>query len=167
MNEQSISRVHVNEADFLDVFDKRILRLIQNDASLAVVDIAAQIGLSQTPCWNRLKRLAASGVIKRRVALLDPKKLGLATTVIVSIQIGDHSRAELTRFVREVAAMEEVLDFYRLAGDEDFILRAVVKDAEAYDDLYKRLTGLIQLKTVVSRFALENIKSVTALPIKD
>jgi len=167
MNELTISRVRMSEVKFLDAFDRRILRIIQQDASKPIADIAAHIGLSQTPCWNRLKRLAASGVIKQRVALLDPKKLGLATTVIVSIQIGDHSRTELARFIRHVAAMDEVLDFYRLAGDVDYLLRVMVTDAGAYADFCKRLTSLIQLKTVISRFALENIKNETALPIKD
>ena len=167
MNELTISHVRMNEAKFLDAFDKPILWIIQQDASKPVADIAARVGLSQTPCWNRLKRLAASGVIKRRVALLDQKKLGLATTVIVSIQIGDHSQADLARFKREVAALDEVLEFYRLAGDADFVLRVVVTDAAAYSNFYNRLTGLIQLKTVVSRFAVENIKYATALPIKD
>jgi len=157
----------MSEDRFLDAFDKRILRIIQQDATRPVADIAVQIGLSQTPCWNRLKQLAASGVIKRRVALLNQDKLGLATTVMVSIQIGDHSRAELARFEGEVAAMDEVIDFYRLAGDVDYCLRVVVSDVAAYDDFYRRLIGLIPLKSIVSRFALENIKSTTALPIKD
>ncbi len=166
MNEL-ISRIRMSEVKFLDAFDKRILRIIQQDASRPVAEIAARVGLSQTPCWNRLKRLTASGVIKRRVALLDERKLGLATTVFVSIQIGDHSRKELMRFAKEVAAMDEVLDFYRLAGDVDFVLRVLVTDADAYADFYERLTGLIQLKSVIARFALENIKNVTALPIRD
>jgi Lrp/AsnC family transcriptional regulator len=167
MNEIKISRIHTREAKVLDAIDKRILRIIQQDVGLSVSDIAAQVGLSQTPCWNRLKRLAASGVIKRRVAVLDQQKLGLGTTVLVSIQIGDHSRNELARFAREVAAMDEVIDFYRVAGDVDYFLRVAVPDTAAYDDFYKRLIGLIPIKTVISRMALENIKCGTALPIKD
>jgi Lrp/AsnC family transcriptional regulator len=167
MNEIKITRIHTREAKALDAIDKRILRIIQQDVGLSVSDIAAQVGLSQTPCWNRLKRLAASGVIKRRVAILDQQKLGLGTTVLVSIQIGDHSRNELARFAREVAAMDEVIDFYRVAGDVDYFLRVVVPDTAAYDDFYKRLIGLIPIKTVISRMALENIKCGTALPIKD
>jgi Lrp/AsnC family transcriptional regulator, cysteine-sensing transcriptional activator len=167
MNEIKISRIHTREAKVLDAIDKRILRIIQQDVGLSVSDIAAQVGLSQTPCWNRLKRLAASGVIKGRVAILDQQKLGLGTTVLVSIQIGDHSRNELARFAREVAAMDEVINFYRVAGDVDYFLRVVVPDTAAYDDFYKRLIGLIPIKTVISRMALENIKCGTALPIKD
>jgi Lrp/AsnC family transcriptional regulator len=166
MNEIKISRSS-KVAKSLDTIDKRILRIVQQDAARPLSDIAAHVGLSQTPCWNRLKRLAALGVIKRRVAILDQQKLGLATTVIILIQIGDHSRTELARFAREVAAMDEVIDFYRLAGDVDYCLRVVVSNAAAHDDFHKRLIGLIPLKSVVSRFALENIKSTTALPIKD
>lgn len=166
MNEIKISR-SLRVGKSLDAVDKRILRIVQQDADRSVADIAARVGLSQTPCWNRLKRLAASGTIKRRVAILDQQKLGLATTVIISIETGDHSRTELARFAREVAAMDEVIDCYRLAGDIDYCLRVVVSDTAAYDDFYKRLTGLIPLKNIVSRFALEHIKSTTALPIKD
>lgn len=151
----------------IDATDKRILRIVQKDASLSVSEIATQVALSPTPCWNRLRRLRISGVIKRQVAILDPAKLGLGSTVFVSIQIGDHSSQDLARFVKEVAAMEEVMDFYRLAGDMDYGLRVVVADAATYDAFYRRLIGLIPLKTVMSRFALEIIKSETAFPIKD
>jgi len=151
----------------MDAIDKRILRLIQKDACLAISEIGAQVGLSQTPCWKRLKQLAASGVIKRRVALLDEKKLGLRTTVFVSIQVGAHSSKDLARFAAEVAAMEEVMDFYRMAGDIDFLLRVVVADTAAFDRFYQRLIELIPLKSVTSRFALEEIKSETAFPIRD
>jgi Lrp/AsnC family transcriptional regulator len=151
--------------EIMDAIDKRILRIIQKDAGLSISDIATQVGLSTTPCWKRLKRLEASGVIKRRVALLDPVKVGVGTTVFVSVQIGDRSSKELARFARDIAAMEEVMDFYRLAGDVDYGLRVVVADAAAFDAFYKRLVGLIPLKTVTSRFVLESIKSETAFPI--
>ncbi|HUB64715.1 MAG TPA: Lrp/AsnC family transcriptional regulator [Methylocella sp.] len=159
--------IHASDTKSIDAIDKRILRIIQQDAGRSLSEIATQVGLSQTPCWKRLRRLAASGVIKRRVVLLDQKKLGLGTTVFVSLQIGDHSSKEVERFAKDVAAMEEVMDFYRLAGDVDYVLRVVVADAAAFDAFYKRLIGLTSLKTVTSRFALENIKSETALPIKD
>jgi Lrp/AsnC family transcriptional regulator len=149
----------------MDAIDKRILRVIQKDAWLSVSEIATQVGLSQTPCWKRLQRLADSGVIKRRVALLDPVKLGLRTSVLVSIQVGDHSSKALSRFATDIVAMEEVLDFYRTAGDVDYFLRVVVPDATAFDAFYRRLIKLIPLKNVTSRFVLENVKSETALPI--
>jgi Lrp/AsnC family transcriptional regulator len=157
--------VTMNKAIFIDGIDKRILQIVQNDASLSISEIAKQVGLSQTPCWKRLQRLRASGVIKRRVELLDPVKLGLRTTVFVFIQIGDHSGDALTRFAATVAAMEEVMDFYRVTGIVDYVLRVVVPDTAEFDKFYKRLIELTQLKDVTSCFALEDIKSETAYPI--
>jgi Lrp/AsnC family transcriptional regulator len=155
----------MSETTSLDAIDKRILRIVQNDASLTIYEIATQVGLSQTPCWKRLQRLRASGVIKRRVELLDPVKLGLGTTVFVSIQVGDYSGKGLAHFAANVAAMEEVMDFYRVAGNVDYVLRVVVPDTAAFDRFYKRLIALVQLKDVTSCFTLENIKSETAFPI--
>lgn len=157
----------MSKAKTIDAIDKRILRIIQKDACLPVHEIAAQVGLSQTPCWTRLQQLRISGLIKGRVALLDPNKLGLGTTVFVSIEVGEHSGKALARFAKDVAAMEEIMDFYRMAGDVDYLLRVVVADAAAFDAFYKRLIELMPLKNVTSRFALENIKSATAFPIKD
>ncbi|MCI0465811.1 MAG: Lrp/AsnC family transcriptional regulator [Beijerinckiaceae bacterium] len=149
----------------MDVIDKRILRIVQNDASLSIREISTQVGLSQTPCWKRLQRLDAAGVIKRRIALLDPVKLGLGLTVFVSVEVGDHSSKTLARFTAEITAMEEVMEFYRLAGDVDYVLRVVVPDTAAFDTFYKRLVETLPLKNVTSRIALESIKSETAFPI--
>ncbi len=149
----------------MDLIDKRILRIVQRDARQSIGEIATQVGLSQTPCWKRLQRLDASGVIKRRIALLDPVKLGLGLTVLVSIEVGDHAGKALARFAAEVAAMDEVMEFYRVAGDIDYFLRVVVPDAAAFDAFYMRLIETMPLKKVTSRFALENIKSETAFPI--
>src|SRR5674536_116103 len=111
----------MNDQRAMDMIDKRILRILQKDASLSIGEIAVQVGLSQTPCWKRLQRLGASGVIKRRIALLDPLKLGLGLTAFVSIEVGDHGGKALVRFAAEIAAMEEVMDFYRMAGDVDYV----------------------------------------------
>ncbi len=155
----------MNEPNALDMIDKRILRNVQKDASLSIREIATQVGLSQTAWWKRLQRRYASGVIKRRIALLDPLKLGLGLTAFVSVQVGDHSDKALARFAAEIAAMEEVIECYRMAGDVDYGLRVVVSDAAAFDVFYKRLIETIPLKNVTSRFALENAKCETALPI--
>lgn len=149
----------------MDVIDKRILRIVQKDARLSIGEIASQVGLSQTPCWKRLQKLDATGVIKRRIALLDPVKLGLGLTVLVSIEVGDHTSKSLARFAADIAAMDEVMEFYRLAGDVDYFLRVVVPDAAAFDAFYRRLIDIIPLKRVTSRFALESIKAETAYPI--
>ncbi|WP_198017239.1 Lrp/AsnC family transcriptional regulator [Methylocapsa acidiphila] len=155
----------MNDAKGLDAIDKRILRIVQKDASLSISEIANRVGLSQTPCWKRLQRLEASGVIRRRIAVLDPSKLGLGITVFVSIQVDDHSGKALARIASDLAAMEEVMDVYRLAGDVDYVLRVVAHDTSAFDAFYKRLIEIVPLKNVTSRFALENIKSETAFPI--
>jgi Lrp/AsnC family transcriptional regulator len=155
----------MSEPKILDAIDKRILRIIQKDASLSINEIASRVGLSQTPCWKRLQRLEAAGVIKRRIALLDPMKLGLGITVFVTIEVGDHSASVQKRFVGALAEMDEVMDFYRMAGEVDYLLRIVVPDTAAFDDFYKRLIEIMPLKKVTSRFALENIKSETAFPI--
>ena len=153
----------MNEPKTMDAIDKRILRIVQKDASLSIREIATQVGLSQTAC--RKQRLDASGVIKRRIALLDPMKVGLGLTAFVSVQVGDHSGKAIARFAAEIAAMEEVMECYRMAGDIDYGLRVVVPDAAAFDIFYKRLIETIPLKNVTSRFALENVKSETAFPI--
>jgi Lrp/AsnC family transcriptional regulator len=149
----------------LDAIDKRILRIIQKDASISINEIAARVGLSQTPCWKRLQRLEGAGVIKRRIAVLDPIKLGLGVTVFVALELGDHSSAASHRLAANLAAIDEVMDLYRVVGDVDFILRVVVPDTAAFDDFYKRLIELMPLKNVESHFALEVIKCETAYPI--
>lgn len=150
----------------MDVIDKKILALLQTDATLSVAEIGQRVGLSQTPCWKRIQRLEAEGVIRGRVALLDPEKLGLGLTVFVSVETGDHSEEWLGRFASTVAAMPEVTEFYRMAGDVDYFLRVVVPDMRAYDLFYKRLIAAAPLKNVTSRFAMERVKSTTALPIE-
>jgi Lrp/AsnC family transcriptional regulator len=157
----------MSELKTIDTIDKRILRIIEKDGCLPISKIAARIALSQTPCWNRLRRLTSAGVIKRQVALLDPAKIGLGITAFVSIQVGEHSGNALTHFASNVAAMEEVMDFYRTAGDVDYVLRVVVPDTDAFDAFCKRLNSLMPLKNVTSLFALETIKSETAFPIRD
>jgi Lrp/AsnC family transcriptional regulator len=149
----------------MDAIDRKILAVLQEDASLSVAEIGARVGLSSTPCWKRIQRMEADGVILKRVALVDQDKLGLGVTVFVSIETGDHSQAWLTRFAEVVQAMPEVMEFYRMAGDIDYMLRVVVADIPGYDAFYKRLIGTVPLKNVTSRFAMENIKATTALPI--
>jgi Lrp/AsnC family transcriptional regulator len=149
----------------LDAIDRKILTVLQQDASLSVAEIGDRVGLSSTPCWKRIQRLEADGVITRRVALVDQDKIGLGLSVFVSIESGDHSDAWLKAFADAVSAMPEVIEFYRMAGDVDYMLRVVVADMRAYDQFYKKLIGTVPLKNVTSRFAMEKIKSVTALPV--
>src|ERR1700682_6335995 len=149
----------------LDAIDRKILTVLQEDASLSVAEIGDRVGLSSTPCWKRIQRLEAGGVILGRVALVDQNKIGLGISVFVSVESNDHSEAWLKKFAEAVSAMPEVMEFYRMAGDVDYMLRVVVADMQAYDIFYKKLISAVALKNVTSRFAMEKIKSVTALPV--
>jgi len=147
----------------VDATDRKILNVLQQDASLSVAEIGHRVGLSSTPCWKRIQKLEADGVIEKRVAVVNQEKVGLGVTVFVSIETGDHSEAWLQRFAELVGAMPEVMEFYRMAGDVDYMLRVVVPDISGYDRFYKQLIAAIPLKNVTSRFAMEKIKSTTAL----
>jgi len=149
----------------MDAIDRHILDLLQTDATLSIAEIGQRVGLSQTPCWKRIQRLEADGVIERRVALLNQESLGFGLTVFVSIETNDHSQEWLTRFAEIVSEMPNVLEFYRMAGDVDYMLRVVVADMAAYDQFYKRLIAAVPLKNVTSRFAMERVKATTVLPI--
>ena len=149
----------------MDAIDRKIVALLQEDASLSLAQIAHRVGLSQSPCWKRIQRLEKAGVILRRVALISPESIGMGLTVFVSIETGDHSQEWLDRFAKVVGAMPEVMEFHRMAGDVDYMLRVVVPDIAGYDTFYKKLIGTVSLKNVTSRFAMERIKSTTALPI--
>lgn len=149
----------------MDRIDRHILKILQDNAAVTVADIAEKVGLSQTPCWKRIQKLEAAGVLKKRVALVAPEKVGIGLTVHIAIQAGDHSADTLEDFVRAVSAMPEVMEFSRLAGEVDYVLRVVAPDIAAYDSFYKRLTAIAPLRSVTSHFVLQQIKSTTALPL--
>src|ERR1700723_3129483 len=158
--------VHVLEPNRrLDAIDRKILTVLQQDASLSVAEIGDRVGLSSTPCWKRIQRLEADGVILRRVALVDQNKIGLGITVFVSVESADHSETWLQKFAEAVSAMPEVMEFYRMAGDVDYMLRVVAADMQSYDVFYKKLIRAGPLKNGTPRFAIEKTKSVTALPV--
>lgn len=149
----------------LDDMDIKILRILQEDATRPVADIGKEVGLSTTPCWRRIQKLEEAGIIRRRVALLDPKRINVGVTVIVSIKTDKHSMDWLERFHVAVGAFPEVVEFYRMSGEIDYLLRVVVPDIAAYDDFYKRLISKIEIAKVSSAFAMEEIKYTTALPL--
>jgi Lrp/AsnC family transcriptional regulator len=149
----------------IDAIDRKILRVLQEDASLSVAEIGERVGLSSTPCWKRVQRMEQEGIITGKVALVDQNKIGLGLSVFVSVESDDHSDAWLKKFATAVSAMPEVIEFYRMAGDVDYVLRVVVADMRSYDIFYKQLISAVALKNVTSRFAMEKIKSVTALPV--
>lgn len=150
----------------LDEIDRKILRALQRDAGLAIERVAEEAGLTKTPCWRRIKRLEAEGVIARRVALLDPRRLGLGVTVYVSVRAGRHEPAWLERFARAVAAIPEIVEAYRMSGETDYLLRVVAPDIAGYDRVYKRLIASVDLADVSSAFAMEELKRTTELPLE-
>jgi Lrp/AsnC family transcriptional regulator len=150
----------------MDRTDLKILAILQEDSSLSVAEVAGRVNLSQTPCWRRIQRLEAQGVIARRVAILDPEAVGLSLTVFVEVETGDHSGEWLARFAAAVRALPEVMEVYRMAGDVDYLLRVAVGSMAEYDDFYRRLIAEVPLKNVTSRFAMERVKSTTAYPLK-
>ena len=156
----------MSKTNELDATDLAILRLIQADASLSLGDIAKEVGLTQTPCWKRIRRMEETGIITGRVTLVNAEKLGLGISVFVAIETGDHSAAWIESFAKTVAEMPEIVECWRLGGDVDYLLRVVVSDMTAYDGFYRKLTARVSsLRKVTSRFAMECVKSTTALPI--
>lgn len=150
----------------LDRTDRKILAILQDDASLAVAEVAGRVGLSQTPCWRRIQRLHSDGVIQRTVSLVKPEAIGLGLTVFIGIEAGDHSPEWLSRFTEVVSAMPQVMEVHRMAGDTDYLLRVAVADMAAFDAFYRRLIEAVPLKNVSSHFAMERVKSTTAYPVE-
>jgi Lrp/AsnC family transcriptional regulator len=149
----------------LDAMDIKILRILQADCTRAVADIGKEVGLSTTPCWRRIQKLEDSGIIRQRVALLDARQVNTGVTVFVSIRTDKHSTEWMARFHAAVAVFPEVVEFYRMSGETDYLLRVVVPDIAAYDGFYKRLIAKIEIAKVSSAFAMEQIKYTTELPL--
>lgn len=151
----------------LDKIDRKLLALLQQDCTLSLQALADAVNLTTTPCWKRLKKLEDDGIIRGRVALLDKEKLGLGLTAFMLIKTQQHSRQWYQEFVSVVQSQPEVMAFYRMAGEYDYLLRIQVADMKQYDALYKRLVnGVSGLIDVTSSFAMEEIKYTTALPVE-
>jgi Lrp/AsnC family transcriptional regulator len=142
-----------------------ILSVLQEDTTIPVAEIGRRVGLSTTPCWRRIQKMEEDGVIKARVAVVDPAKVNAKVTVFVSITTNQHNEDWLTRFARVIGEFPEVVDFYRMSGQVDYLLKVVVPDIEAYDAFYKKLVSKIDIMDVSSAFAMERIKETTALPL--
>ena len=149
----------------MNAIDAQILALMQTDATLSVADIAERVHLSSTPCWRRIQRLERDGYIRKRVALLDADKLNVGVTVFVAIRTNQHNEAWFERLNNAVSAIPEVLEFYRMSGATDYLLRIVVPDIAGYDSVYRELIRNVDLFDVTSSFAMEQIKFTTALPL--
>jgi Lrp/AsnC family transcriptional regulator len=149
----------------LDAMDLKILALLQADATMPIAEIGKAVGLSTTPCWRRIQKLDEAGVIRARVAILDPAKVNVGVTVFVSIKTDQHSVEWLERFHGAVADLPEIAEFYRMSGEIDYLMRVVVPDIAAYDAFYKKLISRIDVSKISSAFAMEQIKYTTALPL--
>jgi Lrp/AsnC family transcriptional regulator len=149
----------------MDDIDRSLLEILQENATLSIAQMAERVGLSATPCWKRIQKLEAAGVITRRVAVVDPERVGVGLSVLVSIEAGEHTPEWLARFSSGIGALPEVMEAYRVAGDVDYVLRVAVADMAEYDAFYKRLIAIAPMKNVTSRFAMERLKHTTAYPL--
>ena len=151
----------------MDQIDRQILMQLQHNAAQPVADIARKVGLSVTPCWRRIQRMEETGIIRKRVALLDSKAIGVGMSVFVAVRTDQHNTDWLKNFAGMVADMPEVVEFYRMSGEVDYLLRVVVPDMAAYDSFYRKLIAHVRLTDVSSSFAMEEIKYTTALPLPE
>src|SRR5215468_9103118 len=149
----------------LDSIDRRILEELQRDAARPIEQIASRVGLSQNPCWRRIKRLEAVGVIQRRVAIVDADRLGIGLTVFVSIRTDQHNERWLEKFASGVRRIPEVVELYRMSGEIDYLLKVLARDVADYDRIYKQLIRVAELHDVSSSFAMEQIKYTTEVPL--
>ena len=152
----------------LDALDRQILALLQDDASLPIQQIADAIGLSVNPCWRRIRRMETDGIIKGRVAIVDPEKIGLALTIFVRVKTREHSAAWAEKLAAVIASMDEISECHRIGGDVDYLLKVTVPDIAGYDRVYKELiTRVPNLTDVSALFSMERLKSSTRLSIPE
>ena len=150
----------------LDEFDKKILERLQRDATIAVAELAEQVGLSQSTCWRRINLLEQAGIIRDRVALLDAKALGLEVTVFANIKLSAHGRRSLSEFEEAISVCPEVVECYTMSGEMDFLIRIVTRDIESYERfLRSTLLQMPSVQEVHSHIALSRVKQTTALPL--
>jgi Lrp/AsnC family transcriptional regulator len=159
------SKYDLKEFCFVDKLDRKILDILQRDASVTAADIAERVGLSKAPCWRRIQKLQESGIVRRTVALLDARALNVGTTVFVTIKAPSHSAGWFEKFAKVVRDLPEVTELHRMSGDVDYLLRIVVPDIAGYDAVYKRLIAGVEMLDVSASFSLETLKSTTALPL--
>ena len=150
----------------LDAVDRRILRQLQRDATQSLAELADSAGISQTACWRRIKRLEQDEVIQRRVTLLSHQALGLGLIGFVMIRTSNHSDAWLEKFAAGVRAIPEIIEFHRMAGDVDYLLKIVAPDIAGYDAIYKKMIKVAELSDVSASFSMEQIKYTTELPLE-
>ncbi|MEM9683649.1 MAG: Lrp/AsnC family transcriptional regulator [Pseudomonadota bacterium] len=149
----------------MDATDVKILALLQADATLSIAEVAERVNLSPTPCWRRIQTLESQGVLRGRVALLDADSINVGVTVFVRLRTQNHDAEWLETFADGVSKIDEVIEFHRLSGDIDYLLKIVVPDIGGYDAVYKRLIAVAEFSDVSANFVMETIKGTTALPL--
>lgn len=153
-------------SDKIDDIDRKIIAILQTDASQTVSAVGDSVGLSQNACWRRIKRLEDDGVLSRRVAIFDAAKLGYPLTVFAILRVREHNEAWFEKFAKAITAMPEVVEFYRMSGDIDYMLKILARDIRHYDQLYKRIIAAGPVADISSSFAMEDIKFSTAVPLR-
>ena len=149
----------------IDTLDRKILSALQQDADQSLEDLGAKVGLSRNACWRRVRILQETGIIRKRVALLDPQKLGLGLSVFIQVRTSNHDADWLEKFSRAVKLMPEILGAYRMTGDLDYLIHARVNDVKDYDALYQRLIEKVDLSDVSASFVMEELKETTELSL--
>ena len=152
-------------ADDIDETDRRILALLQKDAALSVDEVSERVNLSRNACWRRIRRMQDAGIIRGRVALVDPARVGLPLTAIVLVRTSSHAADWTRRFAQVLDAMPEVVGAWRMSGDLDYVLRVRIADVPAYDTFYKRLTAQVSVLDISASFVMEELKETTAVPL--
>ena len=148
----------------LDNLDKAILRALQQDSSLSQRELAEKVGLSQNSCWRRLTRLREQKIIKGQTVRLDMIAVGLSLTVFVMVRTRHHSAEWLKTFRKSVLEIDNVIDFYRIAGDYDYMIKIVARDMNDFDQIYQRIISQTELETVTSYIAMEAIADGRNVP---
>ena len=149
----------------LDATNRQLLAILQANAEIPLAELAEAVNLSSTPCWRRIQMLREAGYITKQVVLVDPVKVNVGVTVFVSIKTSQHNAPWLQALRDAVQTIPEIVEFYRMSGDVDYLLRVVVPDIRTYDTVYKRLIEAVPLSDVRSSFAMEELKFTTALPL--
>jgi len=149
----------------MDDIDKKILSLLQINADIPVAELSKKVNLSSTPCWLRINKLYKQGYIKKKVAVIDRAKINLSTVAFVQIRTSQHNMAWSKKFIEGVKEMDEVVEFYRLSGTTDYLLKVLVPSIDKFDEFYKRLTDKVDLSDVTTSFSMEEIKQTSNLPL--
>ena len=149
----------------MDDIDKKILSLLQINADIPVAELSKKVNLSSTPCWLRINKLYKQGFIKKKVAVIDRAKINLSTVAFVQIRTSQHNMNWSKKFIEGVKEMDEVVEFYRLSGTTDYLLKVLVPSIDKFDAFYKKLTDKVDLSDVTTSFSMEELKQTSNLPL--